>query len=526
MNSHVRLRESSGIASGTPYVTLSHRWGSEQFFCLQKENQMSLEREIPTTKLRKVFRDAIQLTRSIGIQYLWIDALCIIQDSEADWTREAAMMSAVYANGTCNLAATSFVDGDNGLFVTRQPAPLQPILVDIADDIYFDEDLAFQRGQYHLVEANTWGEDIEYAPLNERGWVMQERMLSPRSLHFGTRQLFWECYEMEACEVFPTGLPSQMQRSNAKKLLSGFLSTAPLDHPPSTHLMTRSAAKISRSQESRTLWCEIVDQYTKRHLTKGTDKLVAIAGLAAAMRVILGSRYLAGLWEDDFINQLIWSVDSAEVQPRPGAYRCPSWSWASVDSRVDMAHWQPSEDKSTALANVSLAEVTLAGHDDLGKINDGFLIISGHLGMMRLYRSCEFVPMDYEFTTLDAWFDDEIHLDAIDTEYPHIGKERIKALHVIEAGTDNLNQEFTLGEDLICFFMPIASHETTDRFGSRVVGLLLLPRGPSPGEFRRIGMFAASVKHSIAQVKKPLSTIGPLYYRSKADDYIYTICIR
>jgi hypothetical protein len=526
VNRHVRLCESSGIPSGTAYVTLSHCWGSKQFFCLRKENQSSLERKIPLPKLRKVFRQAIRLTRSIGIRYIWIDSLCIIQDSEADWTREAAMMSVVYANGAYNLAATGFLDGASGLFVPRQPSLLEPILVDIDYDIYFEESLAFRQGHYILVEADLWKEDIEDAPLNERGWVMQERMLSPRSLHFGTRQLFWECYEMEACEVFPTGLPRQIHRANAKKLLSSLSIAGPRSHSSSRRSMPRVTAKSSELQKSLTQWYQIVDAYTKRCLTRGSDKLVAIAGLAAVMRRILRSRYLAGMWEDNLINQLIWSVPPSETRPRPEAYRCPSWSWASVDSRIEMAYWQVGDDRSTALAKILQAGVTPAGNDDVGPIQNGFLIMNGNLGVMRLYQSGEFVPRDFQFTTMDSWLNDDISLDAIDPEHPLIGKKTVHAFHVIEAGTLDLEVAFASNDNLVCFFMPIAFHEKVGRFPARVVGLLLLPTGLSPGEFRRIGMFSAYLKDSMAKVMDPLGTIGPSHYRSKTDEGTYTICIR
>jgi Heterokaryon incompatibility protein (HET) len=144
MNKHVRLCRSSGVPAGTPYVTLSHRWGSKQLFCLRKENRLSLEKKIPVSKLPKVFRNAIRFTRRIGIRYLWIDSLCIIQDSQTDRTHEAASMSTVYANGVCNLAATGFIDGTMGLFAARQPSLLQPILVNFNNEIYFDEGLAFR----------------------------------------------------------------------------------------------------------------------------------------------------------------------------------------------------------------------------------------------------------------------------------------------------------------------------------------------------------------------------------------------
>jgi hypothetical protein len=439
--------------------------------------------------------------------------------------REAAMMSAVYTNGACNLAATGFADGASGLFVNRQPLLLQPIQVEIANDIYFEKSVAFPRGEYVLVEADAWKEDVEDAPLNQRGWVMQERMLSPRSLHFGARQLFWECCEMEACEVFPTGLPRQMHRTNSKRLLSDWSSAGTWGHSPPRHSTTRVAAKVSRLQKSRTRWCQLVEAYTRRRLTRGSDKLVAIAGLAAVMRNMLKSRYLAGVWEDDIINQLIWSVRSSETRPRPKEYRCPSWSWASVDSSVEMEHWRTGDDRSKALANISQANVTPAGQDDLGMIKDGFLIISGHLGVMQLYQSGEFVPREFKFSPFDSWLDDEVSLDAIDAEYALVGKKTIQAFNVIEAGTGGLDLAFSLDDKLVCFFMPIAFHKQAIH-SPRVVGLLLLPTERSAGEFRRIGMFAAYLKHSIAKLAGPFGTIGPSFYKAKTDEGIYTICIR
>jgi hypothetical protein len=486
---------------------------------------VSLETKIPISKLQTVFRNAIRLTRGIGIRYLWIDSLCIIQDSQADWMREAAMMSAVYANGACSLAATGFMDGAMGLFAPRQPSLLQPIWVDISDDIYFDEDLAFHRGQYLLVEADCWKEDIEDAPLNQRGWVMQERLLSPRSLHFGTRQLFWECYEMEACEVFSTGLPRQLHRVNAKKLLNSLSSARQWDRS-SRNPMTQATAEFSGLETSRTRWYQIVEGYTQKSLTQRSDKLVAIAGLAAVMQGNLKSRYLAGMWEDKLINELIWSVSDDETRPRPKAYRCPSWSWASVDSRVKMARWQTCDNRTRALASIAQADVISAGQNDLGSIKDGFLIITGHLGVMRLYRFSELVPRDYKLNQIESWSSDQITLDAIDTEYPRFGKERIQAFEVIEPATDDIDLTLILDDNLVCFFMPTAFHEQGNGLLARVVGLLLLPSKTSTGEFRRIGMFAAYLKGSIWKVKNPLGTIGPSYYRSKTNESTYTICIR
>jgi hypothetical protein len=149
--------------------------------------------EIPMTILPQTFRDAISITRRLGVQYLWIDSLCIIQDSEEDWERESSMMGSVYQNGMCNIGATAASNGTVGCFSERDPLLAQPCRVKIEKDL---KKFKLKKGTYNLVPKKLWDAGLSEAPLLRRAWVVQERVLTQRMLHFGRNQLFWECNEL------------------------------------------------------------------------------------------------------------------------------------------------------------------------------------------------------------------------------------------------------------------------------------------------------------------------------------------
>ena len=122
----LRVCEGASVPPGTSYVTLSHCWGGNVPMQLKKDNvstfQAGLPDGIPTT-----FADAIQITRAIGIRYLWIDSLCIIQDSVEDWQKEASLMDHVYEHAWCNIAATKARNSSEGLFSDRDPSTVRPV---------------------------------------------------------------------------------------------------------------------------------------------------------------------------------------------------------------------------------------------------------------------------------------------------------------------------------------------------------------------------------------------------------------
>lgn len=164
------------------YVALSHRWGAGDDwlkFCLFGSNIKDLHNNIDFDTLPKTFQDAITVTRALKIRYLWIDSLCIIQDDPEDWATEAKLMEDVFSSAYCTIAASSATaDG----FLKPRP-PRQFVTIPTTSD-----------GHYHICETiDDFRGDVEEGKLNQRGWVLQERALSHRSIHFTSKQAYWEC---------------------------------------------------------------------------------------------------------------------------------------------------------------------------------------------------------------------------------------------------------------------------------------------------------------------------------------------
>lgn len=117
---HARLCDSRFLPSDSSYLSLSHRWGEDNPTTLTTARLESFYRGISLTSLNRVFRDALEVTAALGYSYVWIDSLCIIQDDSDDWEREARLMRDVYRNAICNLAASEFESGDEGLLVNER----------------------------------------------------------------------------------------------------------------------------------------------------------------------------------------------------------------------------------------------------------------------------------------------------------------------------------------------------------------------------------------------------------------------
>ncbi|OTB01394.1 hypothetical protein M426DRAFT_323533 [Hypoxylon sp. CI-4A] len=198
----IRLVDTQKMNS-TSYIALSHCWGKKKIFRLLQSNKEECYEAIDFTKLSKNMQDAALTVLGLGYSYLWIDSLCIIQEDKEDWDKESRTMADVYSGAVCTIAATSSASSEGGCFRERNPSYLQPFKIGSssesntevgAESIYvrFDDMYDFER-------------HVDKAPLNTRGWVFQERMLSPRILHFGSRMVYWECWQRSASEAFPLG---------------------------------------------------------------------------------------------------------------------------------------------------------------------------------------------------------------------------------------------------------------------------------------------------------------------------------
>ncbi|KAK4196148.1 heterokaryon incompatibility protein [Triangularia verruculosa] len=338
-NLRLVLSSEHEVEPGAQYITLSYTWGLEDQQIKLVSAKLDLFRQgLRISELPRTFQDLVVVTRALGIRYMWIDALCIIQDSIEDWENEGAAMAEVYANSACTIAATASADPGEGLFRHRNPTRVLPR---IRDDYIID---------YNMLERH-----IHSAPLSSRGWAFQERMLSPRVLHFAEDQLFWECFQETKCEAVPLEpLASIVTNLGAKSLISNIKGNTRL---------------------SQRAWNEVVRQYSMCNLTHDTDKLPALAGLAKAFQDQTNDRYFAGLWRTKLVEQLGWAACSPGRRVSPNC-RAPSWSWASVDGAIRPALLLR---QATAIPKVKTVEMTTRGPEHFGRIREAYMELSGYL---------------------------------------------------------------------------------------------------------------------------------------------------
>ncbi|KAF2807618.1 HET-domain-containing protein [Mytilinidion resinicola] len=184
------------------YLALSHCWGVPKPHALTLGNNFEeMKRGVPIASLPKTFQDAVVFTRDMGVQYLWIDCLCIIQDVKDDWRRESAQMAAVYQNSYLTITSSHAASSDGGLFheVHSQYAAKE-LKVDSNDGNSYA--IYVQRLLEHDIHWDNGGSKALYeqCPLLSRAWAFQERLIPPRVLHFRRNEVMWECNEHTRCQ--------------------------------------------------------------------------------------------------------------------------------------------------------------------------------------------------------------------------------------------------------------------------------------------------------------------------------------
>jgi hypothetical protein len=217
----LRLVHGRTLPDDITYATLSHCWGTlESRLVLTKANIDHWIERLPLLAEKKTFADAVDITRQLGFSYIWIDSLSIIQDSLADWQNESPQMCNVYKRSYCNIAATSATDDTEGCFWERDidfSLPLRIQFGTSTTDLVEDRTniIATNLGEesllgaYDICNDQTWMADVRGSVLNTRGWVLQERMISPRVLNFTYAQMYWECDELQASVSYPYGFPAE-----------------------------------------------------------------------------------------------------------------------------------------------------------------------------------------------------------------------------------------------------------------------------------------------------------------------------
>lgn len=332
LSGHRRFRivrsDSNRFQSKGGYITLSHRWGdSSDMVKLTTSNLVALETGASVTKLRKTFQDAIDVASRMAISYLWIDSLCIIQsgDGGADWREESTKMAHVYSHSFCNISA-DWGDESNGLFFERESSFEPPCDIYMRWSIRSREswwtagvpNLPPGGGLCHILRPKGWSDDVMESPLNSRGWVLQERQLAPRILHFSPEGVSWECRVTTAWERAPLGF-SGLQDAWSLELAMTLIKMRRLFSGP--HYVPVD-------------WPRLVREFTSCQLTDRSDRLVALAGIARVLASTVKDQYVAGLWSKDLPEALVWRTTSTQHYGSTASYFSPSFSWAAADCEV------------------------------------------------------------------------------------------------------------------------------------------------------------------------------------------------
>lgn len=358
------------------YVALSHVWSLTSPLNTTLENIVRHQQAISWTDLSVGLRETVILAMCLGIKYLWIDSLCIIQDSIQDWESEYPRMGIIYGAATVVFAAHGPQLGLQKVPTVHLRDP-DPSRRDTDNPVHARLKIDHKTFFSAPVSTKSWF---------GRGWCMQERLFAPRLLHFGgyCEEIFFECNTHLRCECsrFSDGRTDD-DTYTLKSRLTNVLAEA-TKSPAATEV-------LDRLWRTFVLLCE---DYTARGLTYGTDTLPAISGLMSQFSSSFGS-YYAGIWERHLVLSLQWESLDTQNCSRHKEYVAPSWSWAS---RSGAAIWYmdsttPVPTSSThEFAKVINISCSLADADPLGKVLEGNMILEGCITEMKISSTVPLIP--------------------------------------------------------------------------------------------------------------------------------------
>lgn len=376
-----RLHVSDQDTRGIEYAALSYAWGDHANFAKTTASNLNgMRTQLPWNRLSKTIQDAIIVTRGLGLKYLWVDALCVLQKERIndiqhmeDWSIEAGKFASYYQNAVLTIAATGSESSNRGLFLSRPGIEFDPEPVLIRQESYWT---GFRESIIQPPCPKPLSE-IHYSALLERGWTAQERLLSNRILHFGANCIFWECSGGFTSEVHP-------------------------DHFDSTHKTSEffqfKNIHTFNTEELMKIWYSFVIDYSLKEFSVGSDRLPALSGVASLVSSRCRQRYIAGIWESRVAEGLTWvGIESADIRGNdpilhththcgePESQKServlPSWSWASNNGLVLFRfHRDPWE----SMIQVKNCRSRSKGSDTSGQVLEARLTVKGLFRMVDL----------------------------------------------------------------------------------------------------------------------------------------------
>ena len=344
------------------YAALSYVWGEDQPHKTTLRNIDQYMLSINIDLLPQTIRDAIWVTHELGLEYLWIDTLCIIQDSDDDRNRELARMRDIYSDAHITIVAASAKRASEGFLRERDD-------LSTAGDV----SLPFISPDQHGEDGTVWASLVRWAPqymgseaISGRGWCFQESVLSPRCVIFASHTVQYQCASSIECVG---------HAYNPCWTDTGHTNTRP------QHKLLATDALGGRLYTGRlpNMWKSMLEDYSRTSVSVSGDRLVAIAGVVERLHAAFQTDYVAGLWRDRLLQHLQWYTEPTHPpqlpapSPRPKPDRAPTWSWASIDGGIAFEEeWQP----QTPLAEVAHCEaVPKLPELPFGEVKPGGILI-------------------------------------------------------------------------------------------------------------------------------------------------------
>jgi len=437
------------------FAALSYRWGQGKQSETTKTNVDERFKELITSEFPNTLQDAIQVARGLDLEYIWIDRICIVQDDEEDWAKEASLMADIYANAYVVLSATSTRDSKDGFLHKR----IEPLAIRYTQHGQRDREVRARQIESH--KCHRYANKDRYT-LFQRGWCMQERFLAGRIIHFLPDEILFECAHARECECGAANKESTT-RGNS----SSYRTFADL----------RAAPKMTESFASE--WMEIVHNYSKMELTYGQDSLPALSGVAACMERLGPGKYIAGLWEHRIVYQLGWYVATSPVTrrwkyPEDVDILGPTFSWSSHVHGIDFD--DPAEN-ARYICTLESFQTQPATFNPYGPVLHASLCLSGwvvpgdHL-VLRLPTHGH----DGDWRGVFVYLDSGFRFDTFKLYSPADSGLTYKEL-----------QDKIAWKSVVCLGLYVQRDYLQDEQDGDVYGLLLQPTNNGEREYVRIG---------------------------------------
>ena len=353
-----------------PYCALSYCWGSSTSIITTQANLMEHMRAIPIASLAVVVQDAIFTARELGFQYIWIDAICIIQDDPEDWDREASKMHDIYSNAELTISSLVAKDCMDRLFLPRSLWTSYPVPLKIWPPKQYRP--RYEKGKIYYIAAfpsKLLQRLTVQGPVHSRGWTLQEQLLSTRILYFGDGILYWDCLCKYVAEVNPTGCLKYQSTDD-----TSLQNSRSARH--TIRAIQDAASYDSRNPSPYEVWKSQLEIYSSRNLTNPSDRLPAFLAFSKRMEKIIGNEFLGGVWNGDrLLESLCWSMKT----PCFGEVKMPSWTWATLNGEISFKYLQK---KTRPIQKTAVVSVNIETNQSQSQVS-GNITLKGTLHKMR-----------------------------------------------------------------------------------------------------------------------------------------------